>query len=123
MEATAFAIADNRTAELAEWDDEALAALLDSMDSDVLAATGFEQGELEAMLGAFDVDAIELSGLPDGDGSGIQQMTFTLHDDQVKMVKAAMAHAKACGPFGDTGNDNNNGNALARIAEAYSGTG
>ncbi|MCH8270223.1 MAG: site-specific DNA-methyltransferase [Planctomycetes bacterium] len=50
VDATAFAIADNRTAELAEWDDEALAALLESMDGDVLAATGFAQGELDALI-------------------------------------------------------------------------
>tara|TARA_R110001592_G_scaffold43723_2_gene141412 strand:- start:1138 stop:1662 length:525 start_codon:yes stop_codon:yes gene_type:complete len=34
-QATAFGIADNRTAELAEWDDEVLRSLLDSMDDDL----------------------------------------------------------------------------------------
>ena len=33
-QATAFGIADNRTAELAEWDDEILHSLLDSMDKE-----------------------------------------------------------------------------------------
>jgi ParB-like chromosome segregation protein Spo0J len=35
-QATAFGIADNRTAELAEWDDDVLRSLLDSMDEDLL---------------------------------------------------------------------------------------
>jgi len=44
-DATAFAIADNRTAELAEWDDELLRDQLRSLseyDDRLLAATGFE---------------------------------------------------------------------------------
>src|SRR5262249_7545899 len=44
-EATAFAIADNRTAELAEWDNADLLAQLEALgkdDPDVLAATGFD---------------------------------------------------------------------------------
>lgn len=47
-EMTAFAIADNRTAELAEWDDEVLAATLQALDdADVpLADAGFTAEEL-----------------------------------------------------------------------------
>jgi hypothetical protein len=44
-DATAFAIADNRTAELAEWDDELLRQQLASLaeyDDRLLEATGFE---------------------------------------------------------------------------------
>ena len=52
-EATAFAIADNRTAELAEWDSDALTqqlSALDLEDSALVEAAGFEPGELEAMV-------------------------------------------------------------------------
>jgi len=59
--------------------------------------------------------------MPSGDKAPIQQITFTLHDDQAEAVKAALQKAKAAGPFVDTGNENSNGNALARIAEAYRG--
>lgn len=51
-EATAFAIADNRTAELAEWDTDALAEVLSSIqieDDELLRASGFEANELLAM--------------------------------------------------------------------------
>jgi hypothetical protein len=46
-------------------------------------------------------------------------MTFILSNDQAEEVKAAIDSAKAMGPFIDTGNDNGNGNALARIVETF----
>jgi ParB-like chromosome segregation protein Spo0J len=54
-EITAYAIADNRTAELAEWDEEILAGTLDGlaqMDEDLLAAAGFTEEELAALMDA-----------------------------------------------------------------------
>ena len=48
-EATAFAIADNRTAELAEWDESALQQQLAAIaieDEELLAATGYDEKEL-----------------------------------------------------------------------------
>ena len=36
---------------------------------------------------------------------------------------AAIAKAKALGPFGETGNENGNGNGLARVAEVFNGQG
>lgn len=50
VEATAFAIADNRTAELAEWDDETLASLLNSLPEASREAAGFDAGELQEVL-------------------------------------------------------------------------
>ena len=53
--ATAFAIADNRSAELAEWDEDALAKVLESLkveDADLLAATGYDAAEVDKMVGA-----------------------------------------------------------------------
>lgn len=49
VEATAFAIADNRTAELATWDDRVLGTLLSSLSTEVsfdAACTGFNQHEI-----------------------------------------------------------------------------
>ena len=51
-EATAYAIADNRTAELAGWDSDVLAATLGAIaadDPDLLAAAGYDADELAAM--------------------------------------------------------------------------
>jgi hypothetical protein len=52
VEATAFAIADNRTAELAEWEEDGLAKVLESLkveDADLLAATGYDAAEADKM--------------------------------------------------------------------------
>jgi hypothetical protein len=52
-DAIAYAIADNRTAELAEWDDDILAAQLQGLlteDEALLDATGFDGDELAALL-------------------------------------------------------------------------
>lgn len=59
-----------------------------------------------------------MGGLPTEDRSPFQQMTFTLHDSQVETVKAALSASKGGGDF-DGPNQNSNGNALARICEAY----
>lgn len=49
--ASGFAIADNRTAELAEWDDETLAGILRELrDVGELAPTGFNTKELDTLL-------------------------------------------------------------------------
>ena len=64
-----------------------------------------------------------LGDLPDGDRAPFQQMTFTLSDEQAEQVKAALDHARSLGPFVDTGNENGNGNALARVCEVFCGIG
>jgi DNA modification methylase len=54
-EATAYAIADNRTAELAEWDDNALAqqlAALQIEDAELAKASGFDDKEIAALAEA-----------------------------------------------------------------------
>jgi len=52
-QAAAFAIADNRTAELAEWDEQALMQTLTALDLEdptLLDAAGFDKQSLEAMI-------------------------------------------------------------------------
>ena len=130
-DAVAYAIADNRTAELAEWDEQALAETLRAIQSEpeiAIEATGYTDDEIDAMctqLANAIIDngglADAMGGLPDGDKLPFQQMTFTVTDAQADTIRDALATAKDAGPFGDTGNENSNGNALARIAEAYRG--
>jgi DNA modification methylase len=50
VERISYAIADNRTAELAEWDLPALGQLLGSLDADSLGAAGYTAHELEQLL-------------------------------------------------------------------------
>ena len=70
-DAVAYAIADNRTSELASWDDEVLAAQLNGLfadDEDLLSAAGFSEDELDELLG----------DLSDGDGT-----TGEIEEDEV----------------------------------------
>ena len=62
-EATAYAIADNRTAELAEWDEDALSQTLAALqiESDELAvATGFDLKDIEALTAPKEVEEDEV---------------------------------------------------------------
>jgi hypothetical protein len=88
-----------------------LRGMIDQMWTDVVDVAVFDAAETSA------------PELPSGDREPFQQMTFTLHDSQAEIVKAAIEKAKAAGPFDGSPNENSNGNALARIAEAYRGPG
>ena len=58
-EATAYAIADNRTAELAEWDEDALAQTLAALqieDEDLAIASGFDLKDIEALTAPTEVE-------------------------------------------------------------------
>jgi hypothetical protein len=57
-QAVQFAIADNRTAELAEWDDETLATLLDGMDEPTRDMLAFDDKELAGLMRGLEPDEI-----------------------------------------------------------------
>lgn len=122
-QARAYRIADNKTGEIADFDDELLEIEVRRlMDDDYdISQLGFNSDELEKLLGQFDVSPTQAPELPDGDRSPYQQMTFTLHDSQADVVKEAIKKAIDAGGFDEAVNTNSNGNALARIAEAYLG--
>ena len=117
----AYIIADNKLALNAGWDAETMANELSELHADEfdMALLGFDASELESLMG-FQVGEINPPELASGDREPFLQMTFTLHDDQAEIIEAAIDKAKQAGPF-DGPNENSNGNALARIAEAYYG--
>jgi DNA modification methylase len=66
-EATAYAIADNRTAELAEWDNDALAQTLAALqieDEELALASGFDAKEIDALLAPDEVTEDEVPDAP-----------------------------------------------------------
>lgn len=74
-EATAFAIADNRTAELAEWDEASLHQQLAAIaidDEELLAATGFDEKEL-AKLAAANASEVTEDEVPEAPADPITQ--------------------------------------------------
>ena len=66
-DATAYAIADNRTAELAEWDDDALAQTLAALqieDEALALDTGFDAKDIDALLSPDEVTEDEVPEPP-----------------------------------------------------------
>lgn len=115
-------VADNELSRLANDDDSALAELLtDVALHEPLLGSGWDEGSLASLVGECCMPDADWVDLPSGDREPFQQMTFTLSDDQAETVKAAMQAALNAGPFVNTGNENSNGNALARVCEAYRG--
>jgi len=114
-------IADNRIAELAEADQDALKGLLtdDVFEGFDLDLTGFD----DSMIGVFDIDETIPPELADGDRDPFQQITFILHDSQFENVKRAMEIAKKSNQIKNDVNENTNGNAInwvcSKVIESY----
>ena len=105
-----FRIADNRTTELSEWDFDAVLSEIEEF--------WLEELKIDFQDMDFDDLSDEFS-LPSWDKPEIETVTFTLHRDQNEKVKEAIELSKSMGDFGETGNDNSNGNAIARICEMF----
>jgi ParB-like chromosome segregation protein Spo0J len=124
-DARLLALADNKLGEVAEWDDPALARLLQEMaaSGQDLDLIGYDDDDLSALLASMEQPGDDewgdaFDGLPDEDRAPFRQMTFTVHDDQHAEIERALKAAKDLGPF-DSENENGNGNALARMAETF----
>jgi ParB-like chromosome segregation protein Spo0J len=117
----AYIIADNRIAENAGWNRELLALELSELDFAEfdLSVIGIPEKELAKLLPGEDSIMEDMPDLPEGEKSEYRQMTFTLHNTQAELVKAAMAAAKKIKPFDETLNKNSNGNAITRVCEMF----
>ncbi len=63
-QAAALGIALKRTGELAAWDDQALAKLLESLPDDAFAATGFSDEDLSELLDSLAPEVVEEDDVP-----------------------------------------------------------
>ncbi len=119
----AYIIADNKLALNAGWDLDLLSSEIAELHTEEfgLKVIGFSDAELEQMLGSDDVAGAELPNLASGDKKPIQQITFTLSDEQADVVREAVRVAIEMGDFVDTENENKNGNGIARVAEMFLG--
>jgi len=108
---------------MAETDAVALDALLREVSSgeSVIQEMLAEMAKNAGLVSLGDEWNDALSLLPDGEKDPFQKMEFILSDQQAEVVKKAVAAAKSAGSMDDTGNENSNGNALARICEVYLG--
>lgn len=118
----AFALADNRTAELADWNHVELSEQLTELklaDFDI-EAIGFEGYE------ALDVRPDEVDDpfalLEDAPRKDATQMTFTVSLEQAEVIKQVLGQAKKSGRLPeDESNTNSNGNALYLVFSEWPG--
>nr|DAS93857.1 MAG TPA: ParB protein [Caudoviricetes sp.] len=124
----AFRIADNKTSEYAEWNEDLLKLELKQLEelNFDLECTGFDVEEIEQMLNlGFDYSEDEFGEdfeLPSGDKSPIQQRTFTLHDNQASLIDFAMSEIKEKynnDNLETFGNTNINGNLLYMVVKEW----
>ena len=110
-------IADNKLALNAGWDEQLLGAELEALRNEEFnsALTGFNEAEIEKLLGQFNADAGQMPNLSDEDRQPFQQKTFVLHDEQAEEVELAIAKAKEEGHGQSPLNENSNGNAIAFV--------
>jgi hypothetical protein len=136
--AAAYSAADKAITDMSEWNLANLAAILVELEDEPIDmfALGFDDDFVKKALEAAQGGGSEgkddgtgktpsgdewessLNGLPTGDKSPFQQMTFTLHDTQAETVKRALKASLGMGAFVGP-NENSNGNALARICESF----
>jgi ParB-like chromosome segregation protein Spo0J len=123
-EMTAYAIADNRTSELADWDTASLAATLEALqydDDDLLKVTGFTEDELaqlaiEAMAGLDLGDDDDDSNDDTGDAADPTiTVSFPLTADQEIAFRHCVSLAKTKLHADSTGD------AVIRIMEQWCG--
>jgi len=123
-DATALKIllADNRTNDLATYDNKELAELLADVSNTIgLDGTGFDEAFLDGLITSMSkapTIAEAFGNLCQDESREIQQMAFVLHDSQIAIVKQALDIALATHSQSEV-NQNKNGNALARICEVF----
>jgi hypothetical protein len=103
-----FIVKDNVGFGAWDWD-----VLANEWDAELLDAWGLEV--------PFLAEEAAMPALSAAMGKTIEQMTFTVTADQADTIREALAAAIMAGPFVDTGNENKNGNGLARLAEVALG--
>lgn len=115
----AFRLADNKTAEMAEWDFELLENELFEIEDD------FDMGDFGFELGQYDISVNDYGtefSLPTGDKEPVQNMTFTFSNDEAEIVKEAISDMKKSVIFKQYNNplnENSNGRALYLVVREW----
>lgn len=114
-EVKAFRLGINRSAEWAEWDEELLRLELAELDD-----AGFDLSVIDLAIEEVS-PLVDFPALSNSEKAGVETMTFVFSTAQAEQVRTAMQTARGMGEFVDTGNENSNGNALARVCEIFNG--
>lgn len=74
--------------------------------------------DLSGVLDLVKTEGVDIE-LPSGEKGSLEQITFTLTNDQAEVVRDALAAAQEDADFENEENTNKNGNAIHAICEAY----
>lgn len=107
----AFRLADNKVAEMAEWDAELLPLELADISMD-MSDFGFASISDEEFGDDFTLDS--------GEKKPFQQISLTLHDEQAELLHTAIAYVYDNGMVNETfGNENKNGNGIYEVVRQW----
>ena len=119
--AKAYALADNRSSELAEWDQIALSTQLTDLTDMGWSLDELGFGDFKKLNIHPEIVEDPFGLLVDKPRADATQMTFTLTLDQAEIVKQVISAAKQSDRIiKDGDNLNSNGNALYLIASEWS---
>ena len=108
----AFRLADNKVSEQANWDYNLLDLELDDIATLNMEDFGFAPSILDSDAYGEDFE------LPDGDKSNLEQITFTLTNEQASLIRDALDMVKD--EITETfGNENKNGNAIYEVVRQW----
>ena len=108
----AFRLADNKTASLAEWDENALAPELEGIFDIDMGQFGFEIDPIDPESFGLEID------LPEPEKPDKNTMTFKLSAEQYRFIKECEKQALQEARSRDK-QANDRGNAVAEIAQQY----
>lgn len=118
--ATRILLADNRTNDVAAYDDDSLATLLTELLETplALAGTGYDGDDLDRLISDLEYaeNPPDEKTTPADTPNGYQRLTFTLPDDEAETVRQALDHARPRHPDEDVHPD---AAALHLICAAY----
>lgn len=122
-EAIAYAIAANRTAELAEWDDENLLAqlrMIAEMDGELLLSTGFSEADLERLNEDLKAGVVESEASAEAMGENIAKYESSAIR-QIVLVFSMAEYTRVVDAFGrycDQHGLSNNTEAVMHLLES-----
>lgn len=118
----AFRIADNRTGQETEWDNDLLAIELSEFDNfsidEIAELTAFDIDEINNAIAVVEDDCVvDFPDLTDSEKSDISQMTFSFSSAQAELVSDAIKRHIQDEPT--PGGENRNAYAIFRMCESY----
>ena len=113
----AYNIADNKTGELATWDDDLLRECVSDLgEIEEVEIPGFNEEEIQDLMGSSDLGESKDSESEDEDSPDVKKMTFAFSARQHKIVENKLAAIQSENKL------NNHSDALVRVLKGFKGT-